>query len=196
MLMRYVYFILLLLVPARAFAQDQAASLLPLEVNRLADRTCFVYSDYIVVVNDDLAGMGDDIAVLRRASSTPACDDVAGDPLVFIHDPEEPDYFFGMWGPYLFIDSGTGPEDRGLQILNVETGTWSYRSDYWSDSAVVVSEVGTVTFFRSVYEDLDRSTCALPDSESFGIWFEEEVVLDLETGEVRPTGKVTCSYRM
>jgi hypothetical protein len=57
-------------------------------------------------------------------------------------------------------------------------------------------EAQTVSFFRPAEDDHPRDVCKLPDSESFGIGFEEEVVLHLATGELRRTGEITGSYRL
>ncbi len=177
-----------------ASAQHGATSLEPVEVVRSDMSTCHIFPEYVVLTVIRESGLGEDVTVVRRAYMTSRCAGYSENAVAFVSESDEPNYFFGMWGTYVFIDSGTGPNERGLEIVNVESGRVAFSGYYWSDADITVSKDGLVTLYRPLGERGDRATCPLQASESFGISYHEQVSLNLYTGNLEPTGEITCSY--
>ena len=202
--MRSLLCLLIALCAGEAAAQYGVVGTKPRQIFRDARRTCSVYDDYVVVSANHENSLGQDIAVFpaSAAETTELCWIMPRDtsefrPVFFSGEPDDWSYFFGMLGPYLFIDSGSGPEDRGLDVYDVETGEAVYAGSYWSNDAVETVGPDRITFYLSLWGDQSERSCPEAEVEEWPWYgFEERVELDLTTGEVERTGEVKCSYRM
>jgi hypothetical protein len=188
---------------SEALAQYGVVGAEPLEVARTSERTCVVYPDYLVVESRYQSALGEAVSVFRRDPAAPGapCDSVGRRALLSVGEPDDARYFFGMLGPYVLIDSGTGPEERGLEVYDAETGALVYRGSYWSHDDVEALGPDRIAFFKSLWGDQRGRTCPEAQTEGWsdlglGFWFEERVMLDLATGELERTGEVKCSPRM
>ena len=160
-------------------------------------RVCTLYEGYAVVTQDAPGELGETISVFRRdGEDASVCGAAPADALLTVGSPGEARYFVGLLGPTLFLDSGTGPEWRTLEVLDVEEGTTVWSGAYWGDT-IDAGPDGRVTFLVPLTERPPGHEC--PEDEAYG-WggsygFEERVWLDLRTGAVERTGELSCSYR-
>jgi hypothetical protein len=138
-------------------------------------RLCVDYKDLRVTADSDL-DIGES---LYAGQSTGDCK--AGSPLgpVIIQDDESS--FMGKVGRYLIIDQGTGPEPRGLVLLDFATRQSVYSDSY--DSPMAVRD-GVLHYWRPIPVEANKTNCAEYDdivSKGFEPAIERYVELDLRS---------------
>src|SRR5437868_1827679 len=80
---------------------------------------CFVFADYIVKT-DHINADGENISVFKRPASTNAktgCS-VKGKAYFYTADADNSS-FYGIYGNFLFVDSGTSVDSRGLNVYDL-----------------------------------------------------------------------------
>jgi hypothetical protein len=127
--------------------------------------TCYTFPRYIVVNREPVDSLGSDTFVRRRkiaAGSREQCgtDSLPGD---FIARNEWAEYYAGLDGRWLFLDSGTGPE-RSVIIYDVDArrriAGFGGEVAGWRDST-------TLLVWVTAGDSVPRSLCPkIP--ESFG----------------------------
>jgi hypothetical protein len=153
--------------------------------------SCYVYDRYVVVA----WGSPDPepVAIVRARHGEgrgvdPDCspDSLAGD---FVLRSEWAEYFSGMWGDLLVIDSGTG-DIRTLILYDVPTRRkvlelgGAAETEGWIDD-------NTVRIWVLAATDLPRSVC--PDIPlMFGVGVDSLYALSLETLRLTPLGPRRC----
>jgi hypothetical protein len=99
------------------------------EVTKSAGSVCYRHARYIVVQRA-AKEVGSDLFVRPVSSGRCDSDSLPGD---FVWRNRDADYFLGLRGHLLFIDSGTGPDFRGLLMIDVRTRRRVLETDYVGD---------------------------------------------------------------
>src|SRR5690242_6946738 len=98
---------------------------------------CFVFADY-VVKTDHINADGENISVFKRPPSTTAksaCS-VKGKAYLYIADADN-NSFYGLFRRYLFVDSGTSVDSRGLDVYDLTTRKSIANEGYMNDAKLV-----------------------------------------------------------
>jgi hypothetical protein len=183
----------LLLVPVAGAQQPQEEGFAfdPIEVDSrdLGGVRCYKSPRHIVVERNRSGQVGTDLLVRSRQAETCEADSLPGD---FVIRDEWAAYFSAIQGDLLLLDSGTGPDVRGLIIFDV---------------------VDRRRIAEISYVDLAPG----PDSASIGVWdgaaLDEPApgcpsppggllpgvdslhYVNLRTGEARFAGQTRCAQR-
>lgn len=157
--------------------------------------TCFVFSKYVVKMLPVEAGEGK-IAVYKRGAATAvkgACQ-TSDRPYLDVNASDN-DYFYGLSGSLLFIDSGTSVESRGLEIYDLISRKSIFNESYTGDPKFVG---GRFVFFDS---PSDRKgplkTCreaAKWIREGGGVGWVQGKKLDIQTLKLINVGALRCIY--
>lgn len=157
---------------------------------------CFVFSKYFVkiVQNEDA---GETISVYSRETSTSAqsaCQTADRTAYLDINDSDE-QFFYGVSGSLLFIDSGTSVESRGLQIFDL-TSRKSVFNDWYSGDPKLVN--GRFVVFDSPSEKQGPiracKEAAKWKRDGGGVGWVQVKRLDIQTLKVTNVGALRCVY--
>jgi hypothetical protein len=154
---------------------------------------CFVFDKYTIKTISG-ENVGEDIKVYRRASSISAdtaCEN--GTAAYYTIKNADANYFAGLFGDYLFVDSGTGADGRGLEIFNLKSKKSIYSTEYYDEL-----ELQEGRFF--IYDKLSKTNGALKNcreatqwkKDGFSIGWVRQAKLDLQTLKETPIGTVRC----
>jgi hypothetical protein len=159
------------------------------ERNETTGATCYRHARWIVVERPLTESVGSDLFI--RPHSTDRCDadSLPGD-LVLRNEWAE--YFGGLRGDVLLIDSGTGPDIRGLILVDLRgrrrIATLSYVDlEPGPDSATLGVWSG--------YELERPAPGCRPPVGGLGPGIDSLFVVDLATGAVRFGGRTRCAQR-
>ncbi|MFH2011247.1 MAG: hypothetical protein ABIJ37_00860 [Pseudomonadota bacterium] len=162
------------------------------EVNPI---TCYESAKYLVVAKDLKEKGGTDILVKykSRADEKLSCSYVIENNDFEIKN-EWVEYYAGLTGDFLLLDSTTGPGPSGLTIWNLKKrkkvyeGTWASPTEIRDDSIIFWLETGEAT-----YEDCPER--AEWESHGLGAAIETKVILSLSDFTVSKTKETRCSPR-
>jgi hypothetical protein len=156
-------------------------------VHRDARSVCHRSARYTVVevARTDELGADHFVGDHRRSC---AIDSLAGD---FVIRSEWAEYFAGLRGHFLVLDSGTGPDVRGLLVFNLETRVRTFAGAY------VDLERGGHGDSLGVWQpyDLPQPRPGCPVVDGLGAGVDSLVWLDLRAGRTRFAGRVRCATR-
>ena len=156
---------------------------------------CLVFSKYVVktVQNED---GGDNVSVYKRnsaADAESACQ--TGDAAYLDIGDSDNNYFYGLYGSLLFIDSGTSVESRGLEIYNLNSRKSIFNESYTGDPKLVG---GRFVFFDSPTDKRGPlKTCreaAKWKRDGGGVGWVQGKKLDLQTLKLINAGTLRCVY--
>lgn len=178
------------------FAQDEAlmkGTETPGFKTKTDTTRCLVFNQYVVktVSGEDV---GENISVYKRAASTNAnagCK--AKNALLFSIKNPDANYFIGLAGNYLFIDSGTGADVRGLEIYNLTTRKSMFSSDY-HDSVKLLQDRFVMFDKISAKKGLIKSckqAAEIKRNGSIPGWVQD-TKLDLQTMKTTSIGALRC----
>jgi len=156
---------------------------------------CFVFANYIIKT-DHIDADGDNISVFRRSPSTnakSACS-VKGTPYLRVPD-EDNNSFYGMYEKYLFVDSGTSVDSRGLDIYDLTSRKKIFSDGYMNDAKLV----GDRFLIFDAPTDKKGPIKACPQAakwkrEGGGVGWLQSQQLDLQTFKKTTIGAVHCYY--
>lgn len=117
-----------------------------------------VYQDFTVNVKDKEDGKGQDIKILR-ADSTGTVVDTWN----IIH--EEPTYFLGSARGQVFMEEGTGPENRKIVIYHAQRRALMFRWPFCGEMEVTAN--GNLRFYTPVEESEVTKMPECPDKEKW-----------------------------
>ena len=177
------------------FQDDQLMKGTEKAISRQSDETnsCYVFKEYVVktVSSEDV---GEEILVYKRTATTkPAsyCNTKAR-PYLTIKNPDA-NYFIGLANQYMFIDSGTSVESRGLEIFDLNTKKSVYSTEY-HDS--VELQNGRFVLYDKVSAKAGAiKTCreaAKWKKEGMSIGWVINTKIDLQTLKESPAGALRC----
>jgi hypothetical protein len=156
--------------------------------------TCYTFPRYVVVVREPRDSLGSDVFVRQRripdaAPRAVACgaDSIAGDFVVRNHWAE---YYTGLFGRVLILDSGTGPA-REVILYDVDArrhiATFGGGVAGWRDSV-------TLMIWRAGGDSVSRTLCPhVP--ESLGASADSLMSLDVRSGAAVWAGRWRCAVR-
>ena len=156
---------------------------------------CFVFGKYVVRTarNED---EGENISVYIRntASSAEGACRTKGSPHLEIKDSDN-NSFYGLFGNYLFVDSGTSSDSRGLDIYNLISRRSIYSDGYIGDAKL--TEARFILFDTPSDKKGSLGTCkeaAKWKREGGGVGWMQGRKLDLQTLKVISVGTLRCYY--
>jgi hypothetical protein len=156
---------------------------------------CFVFSEY-VVKTDQIDADGENISVYKRgtsASAKSACQ-TKGKAYLYIKDADN-NSFYGLLGAYLFVDSGTSVDSRGLEIYNLTSRKSIITKGYMGDAKLV--ERNFVIFDSPSDKKGSLKTCkeaAKWKRDGGGVGWMQSKKLDLQTLKEISVGGLRCYY--
>jgi hypothetical protein len=158
-------------------------------------RKCYVFNEYVIKTNQP-SGEGDDISVYKRVASTGsknACR-TTGKAYLFIKDSDN-NSFFGIAGNFLFVDSGTSVESRGLEVYDL-TSRRRVVADSYSETIKLVGD-RFVVYDAPSDKKGPIKTCkeaAKWKREGGSVGWVQGKKLDLQTLKQVNTGPLHCVY--
>jgi len=168
------------------------------EIVNCSGGSAYVYDDYVVYTTRSEGYPGYDIYVF----------DVAGEPAdpcgmdtakaylaITAKDAGGSNFFSGVYEDYLFIDRGTGPSHRMLNVFDMNTRRVLIFTEY--TEASVSDDV--LTFWDTVQKrDILEGKVSCPEAAEWNkqgleAVYERKTTLDLKTGLKKPSGDYRCS---
>ncbi len=153
---------------------------------------CFLYKKYIIVVKSS-GGIGDIIAVRERTSTSDSNCIIPSEKsgIFTIDGSDSTETFVGLYRHFLFTDSGTGPDGRGISIYNLKKKKLVYSATYSGGGMEIQN--GALILYKAI-ESKKKIDCTVPQWPGpFG--YEQETRVDLESLREEVIGKITCSPR-
>ena len=148
---------------------------------------CYRHARHIVVARRVME-VGSDLFIRPARSGRCDADSLSGDIVLRNHDAE---YFLGLRGDLLFIDSGTGPDFRGLIVVDLRTQRRLLQTDYVGD---VIS--GPDTFTVGVWHGYELTQPAPGCSKTDMIPGVDSLFwVDLRSGKMRFAQRTRCAER-
>jgi hypothetical protein len=159
---------------------------------------CYSYRKYAVIVTPT-DEVGEDIKVIAKQNATDESflSDLKKAPIHF-KMPEGDNFFFGVYDNFMFIDSGTGPEPRGLDVIDLAQKKNVFNGSY--SSPIALDKGGRLVYYVEVDEKNIKKKPDCPQAEEWkrnqlGVAYEEKVGLDLKTMKIIRSGQLRCASR-
>lgn len=156
---------------------------------------CYVFGKYTVKTISNEDSTGENIEVFRHvlvpANAKTACR-TSSKPYLSVKNPDA-NYFIGLAGDYLFIDSGTSVESRGLEIYNISSRKSIFTSEY--HDTVKLLQNRYVVFDKISVQNGSLKACPKAREwkrDGFGIGWVRDTRLDLQTLKETPAGALRC----
>lgn len=172
---------------AAGTAHAQAAIFDSVQVVRTPRSNCYRTALYTVVEVARTEEVGSD-HFIGNATRPCDADSLAAD---FVVRNEWAEYFAGLRGHFLILDSGTGPDMRGLLVFDLQTRRRTFQGLYAN------FERGATNDAIGVWQPYDLPTLrpGCPVIEGFGHGVDSLVWLNLRTGKTSYAGQVRCAIR-
>jgi len=178
-----------------ALQRDESVPGQPTEIKLNAETTCFIYTDYIVRVTD--GEIGQIIAVAQRVGESTVVEDPCtfsqSETIFSVDVSNDAGWFLGLEENYLLIDNGTSAGLRGLSVYHVEMGKQLLNTRYHAEYPVTYLSEGQLSYWEEI--DGEGRECPRVEELKMDYGFEERVVYNLETGDIKRTGEIECSAR-
>jgi len=159
--------------------------------------TCHESSRYMIV-EGDTGGVGTNFLIKykRQKGEPPVCKYVVK-PGDFEIPNEEAEYFFGLQGKLLILDSGTGPEHRGLIIWDLSKKKKIYTGTYAGEEEEAKIKPGYMEFWLETGRATDENCPKAKEwwANGLGAAIETWVRLDLSDFTVTKSSKTRCVSR-
>jgi hypothetical protein len=162
------------------------------------DSVCYSYRKWAVIVTPT-EDVGEDIKVIAKltAGDETFLADLKKAPVHF-KMPAGDNFFFGVYDDFMFVDSGTGPDPRGLDVIDLAQKKNVFSGSYSSPIALDKGE--RLVYYLEVDEKKLKKKPDCPEAEEWkqgqlGIAYEEKVSLDLKTMKMTHSGQLRCAAR-
>lgn len=159
--------------------------------------TCHESSRYMIV-EGSTGEVGTNFLVKykRQKGEPPVCKYVVN-PGDFEIPNEEAEYFFGLQGNLLILDSGTGPDPRGLIIWDLSKKKKVYTGTYSGEEEEAKIKPGYMEFWLETGRATDENCPKAKEwrANGLGAAIETWVRLDLSDFTVTKSSKTRCSPR-
>lgn len=158
---------------------------------RCDDVTCYEYPQYSVIIGAN----GDMLVKFKQGDEEmPPCEYVVNKGDYEVKN-EWAEFFFGISGNLMFVDSGTGPDLRDVMIYDLTQRTKVYETSY--SEPIVLTENDTLSFWLET-EEASKENC--PEYEKFtsmglGAAIETKAVLDLNNFILTKSQETRCVAR-
>jgi hypothetical protein len=189
-------FFIALSTGGNAFAQDEA-SMNGAETAKFQQASdtgrCLVFNKYVIKTKSR-EDVGEDISVYRRPAEKNAKEVCQADnPLLVVIKNTDANYFMGIFQTFLFIDSGTGPDSRGLEIYSLETRKSVFTDEYHDTVKILPGNL--VMFDRISAKAGAVKNCrqaAKLKKQGLSVGWVQDTQLDLKTMKRKPVGSLRC----
>ena len=151
---------------------------------------CYSYKNYSILARSSGDSVGSDILV-NKAGNCRWDEQTA---LLFLKNSGA-DYFFGLHGKFLFVDSGTGPSPRLITVYNLQKSTAVYSARY---SEPIALKKGILRHWSPTSTKADEKNCPalkIWAKDGLGAAIEEERTVELATLKQSKTVRTRCSAR-
>lgn len=159
---------------------------------------CYSYRKYAVIVSPT-EDVGEKISVILKLgeSDESFLADLKKAPVHF-KVPEGDNFFYGIYGDLMFVDSGTGPDPRGLDVFDLAQKKNVFNGSY--SSPITLDKGPRLTYYVEVDEKKVKKKPDCPEAEEWkqnnlGIAYEEKISLDLKTFKLARSGELRCAAR-
>jgi hypothetical protein len=159
---------------------------------------CYSYRKYAVIVSPT-DEVGEDIKVIAKlgASDESFLTDLKKAPIHF-KVPEGDNFFYGIFDDLMFIDSGTGPDPRGLDVFDMSQKKNVFSGSY--SQPIALDKDRRLIYYEEVDEKKLKKKPDCPEAEEWkqnnlGVAYEEKVSLDLKTFKIARSGQLRCAAR-
>lgn len=157
---------------------------------------CRVFSKYLIRTTDAEEDVGQLIGVYGRDPGSPQqlCK-VRGKRLLLVQN-DDANYFDGLFGKFMFVDSGTSAGNRGIEIFDLTTGKSILSTGYYYPGVKLVEGRYLVYDYPSDKTG-DIKTCkeaAKWQKEGGGIQWVISKKFDLQTRKTISVGGLKCAY--
>jgi hypothetical protein len=163
-------------------------------VQKLSDKNCHESPNYFVVEGGVTDSVGTNLLIKYKTS--------ADQKYSCLYSKESNDfeiknkwaeYYWGITDHFLILDSGTGPDPRGMLIYDLTKRTQVF-NDQYSHPATIGS--GTIDYWTPIKTPATKSNC--PEFNEYntaglGIIIESHVSLNLSTLTKKDLGLTRCS---
>jgi hypothetical protein len=154
---------------------------------------CFVFNQYIIKTNSG-EDVGEDISIYKRGDKTAATNGCpVKSPLLFTIKNPDSNYFLGLAGDFLFIDSGTGPDSRGLEIYNLKSRKSIFTSEYHDSIKLITGD--TLRFDKISGKNGLLKNCkqaAKIKRDGMSVGWVQDTQLNLKTLKASSVGALRC----
>jgi hypothetical protein len=169
------------------------------KITKLKNETvCYSYRKYAVIVSPT-EDVGEQISVILKlgAGDESFLTDLNKAPVHF-KVPEGDNFFYGVYGDFMFIDSGTGPDPRGLDVYDLAQKKDVFNGSY--ASPIALDKDLRLVYYEEVDEKKLKKKPDCPEAAEWKqnnlvIAYEERVSLDLKTLKVARSGVLRCAAR-
>lgn len=167
---------------------------------RLSGGSCYVYPGWVVTVRPRAQAPGQDVVVVRREGDGRAqCEAAPAAAAVALTDAAAPDHFFGLRGDLLFVDAGTGPNERTLRLVDLATGQAVLTAPYEEPVLVrdnVLSYTEPVADYTTL-EGVVSTGVNCPQAEEwldtgFAVGVNRVARYDLDARQAQPSDELVC----
>jgi len=150
---------------------------------------CYKHARYVVVERELTDQVGADVFIRRRAVGRCGADRLPGD--IVIRN-EWAEYFADLRGDVLILDSGTGPDVRGLIVIDLRTRRRLLETSYVE--LAVGPDTASIGVWNGFYLDRPARGCKPPIGK-LDPGIDSLFTLDLRTGDMRDAGRTRCASR-
>jgi hypothetical protein len=175
-------------------AGSEAPKIIKLKDNSV----CYSYRKWAVIVSPT-EDVGENIKVIAKlaAGDETFLADLKKAPVHF-KMPAGDNFFFGVYDNFMFIDSGTGPDPRGLDVIDLAQKKNVFSGSY--SSPISLDKGERLVYYVEVDEKKLKKKPDCPEAEEWkqnqlGIAYEEKVSLDLKTMKMARSGQLRCAAR-
>ncbi len=165
--------------------------------NKAYSENCVSNDKYFVVSKDVLGSVGSDILIKHKSSPKQniSCEYNKSNGDLEILDNESASYILALEGNYLLIDSGTGPDPRGLSVYDITKGKIVFSDKY---SQPVDIKNNSISYWAQSSEEANPINCPkYNEYKGFGgsAVITAHVSLNLSNLTKTDLGEKRCSYQ-
>lgn len=159
----------------------------PVEITKYPDHTCYKYKLFIVHEKPHAYSQGNDIMVTplsKGEDPVSLCESFKDRPHMLLEN-KGANHFYGMAGPWLFINDGTGADPHALIIVNMAEQKEQITAPFFQP--VVLKDNRYLEFYSLEEDPPLRSACpqaAKWEKQGKKVLFKRKVRLDLRTNTV------------
>ena len=149
---------------------------------------CYSYKNYSILARSKGDRVGSDILVNKAGN----CRWNEKTAMLFLKNSGA-DYFFGLYGKFLFVDSGTGPAPRLITVYDLQKSTSVYSAQY---SEPIALKKGILRHWSPTSTKADEKNCPALKvwaKDGLGAAIEEERTVELATLTQSKTARTRCS---
>jgi len=153
---------------------------------------CFVTKKYTVMTKSNEEGNGEYIYIFKTKQPETASINLSEKDTLFTIKDDDSNFFYGIYGKYVFIDNGTGAQNRSVKVYNVETKKKFIDENYFDGN---IEFDGSNLFFWNRTAIKKDSVCPEPqkwEASGNSTIVVEKIKMNVETLKREGTKKYDC----